>query len=173
MKNHAHAVHTLVRATLVRPYEQGDIPQIVDMLVRSIPTLPNYATITPDPYKIEYTLRHGVTNGVAFGGWVLCDSHQDIKGCIGAWCVPSIMSDDLIADDIFMWIEPEHRSFIGASLLVQAYINWAMRLGATLIRASHTGGSWDKSSREFALFDLLLKRLGFNDVGSVYHLNKS
>lgn len=169
--NGQRALHTIPRATHVRLYEHEDIPQIVQMLVRSIPLLPNYCMITPNPWKIEYALRNGISNGVAFGGWVLCDSHSNIQGCSGGWCVPSIMSDDLVADDIFMWIEPEHRSFVGASLLVQAYVDWAKANGAKLIRASHTGGSWAKGSREFALFDHLLKRLDFTDVGSVYHLN--
>jgi len=81
------------------------------------------------------------------------------------------MSLDFVADDIFMWVEPDYRSYENVRKLIHAYRDWAIGKGAKLIRASHSGGSFPKGSREAALYDILLTRLGFNEVGSIYHLS--
>jgi GNAT superfamily N-acetyltransferase len=156
----------------LRLYEPGDIPRALDLLCAALPQLPNYSMIVPDRGRIEYVLTHNIDNAESFAGWVLCDSHNVVQGFSGGWCVRSLMSYDLIADDIFCWIEPEYRSYDNARKLIQAYVEWAVAKGAKLIRASHTGGSFPKGSREAELFDALLRRQGFKEVGSIYHLSK-
>jgi GNAT superfamily N-acetyltransferase len=154
---------------ILRSYQPRDIPRLINMFMDALPQLPNYAMIRPDPTRIEYVLRHNVDNAAAFAGWVVCDSHDIPQGAIGAWCVASLMSHDLVADDIIMWVEPAYRSHRNANMLLTAYTDWAKSRGAKLIRASHTGGSWPAGSREHKLFDTLLKRHGFREVGNVYH----
>ena len=154
-----------------RVYEPKDIPRVLDLIMLALPQLPNYAMITPDRDRIQYVLEHNVDNAEAFGGWVLCDTHDTVYGFGGAWCVRSLMSMDFVADDIFMWVEPEYRTYPNVRKLVINYVDWAMAKGAKLIRASHTGGSFPKDSREAMLYHTLLMRLGFKEVGSVYHLS--
>jgi len=155
----------------LRVYQPRDIPRMVNLIESAIPQIPNYSMITPDRERIEYVLRHNIDNAACFCGWVLCDSHDDVQGGGSGWCVQNLMSKDLVADDVFMWVEPYYRSYFAASILVHTYFDWAVQRGAKIIRASHTGGSWPKGSREHRLYDLLLKRLGFEEVGSVYHYN--
>jgi GNAT superfamily N-acetyltransferase len=155
----------------LRTYEPKDIPRITELVMTAIPQLPNYAMVTPDRDRIQYVLEHNIDNGQAFGGWVVCDKQDIVQGFIGAWCVHSLLSFDLVADDIFLWIESEYRDYQNARKLVNAYTVWAREKGAKLIRATHTGGSWPKGSREYELFDTLLNRFGFSEVGSVYHLS--
>jgi hypothetical protein len=155
----------------LRLYEPRDIPRTLDLLCLALPQLPNYAMITPDRERIQYVLEHNIDNADAFAGWVLCDSHNTVQGFGGAWCVRSLMSLDFVADDIFMWVEPDYRSYENVRKLIHAYRDWAIGKGAKLIRASHSGGSFPKGSREAALYDILLTRLGFNEVGSIYHLS--
>jgi hypothetical protein len=155
----------------LRLYEPNDIPRALDLLCAALPQLPNYAMITPDRDRIEYVLTHNIDNAESFAGWVLCDSHNVVQGFGGAWCVRSLMSLDFVADDIFMWVEPEYRSYENVRKLIHAYRDWAIEKGAKLIRASHSGGSFPKGSREYALYNILLTRLGFNEVGSIYHLS--
>lgn len=157
------------RELTLRPYQPRDIPRMVEIIMNAIPQLPNYQMITPDPDRIRYVLEHNATGGTAFAAWVLCDSHDRVQGGGGGWCVMNIMSTDMVADDIFMWIEPEFRSLPAVFRLVNAYVEWAKARGAKLIRASHTGGSFKKGSKEQELYDKLLRRLGFEEVGSVYH----
>jgi hypothetical protein len=138
----------------------------------ALPMLPNYKLITPNRERMEYVLRSGIDNATSFAGWVLCDTHNTVQGFGGAWCVRSLMSLDFVADDIFMWVEPEYRTFKSVSILVRAYVQWAEEKGAKLIRASNTGGSFVRGSREWELYDALLNKVGFTEVGSVYHLSK-
>jgi GNAT superfamily N-acetyltransferase len=157
------------RELTLRTYQTRDIPRCLDILMAAIPQLPNYAMITPDRDRIQYVLVHNVDNANAFCGWVLCDSHDVPQGCGAGWCVMSLMSQDLVADDVFMWVEPEYRSLRNANLLFAAYQEWALGRGAKLIRATHTGGSFRKGTKEAQLWDALLRRAKFVEVGSVYH----
>jgi GNAT superfamily N-acetyltransferase len=157
------------KALTLRLYQPRDIPTALTMLMGALPRLPNYAMIRPDRKRIEYVLTHNVDNASGFAGWVLCDSHDEVHGCGAGWCVMSLMSHDFVADDVFMWVEPEYRNYHNAALLVNTYVDWAKSKGARLIRASHTGGSFPKASKDGKLYDALLRRLGFQEVGSVYH----
>jgi GNAT superfamily N-acetyltransferase len=153
----------------LRLYEKRDIPRVVDLVMLAIPQLPNYSMITPVPERIQYVLEHQIGNGLAFGGWVLCDSHDVVQGFGGAWCVQSLMSYDYVADDVFFWIAPEYRTYRNADKLYKVMVDWARSKGAKLIRASHTGGSFPPDSREGKLYDALLKRQGFRNIGNIYH----
>lgn len=145
---------------------------MIDMIERAVPQLPNYSMIVPDRERIKYLLDHNIDNAMSFACWVLCDSHDVPQGGGASWCTMSLVSKDFIADDAFMWIEPEWRSYKSAALLIHAEVDWAKSRGAKLIRASHTGGSFPKDSKEGKLYHALLTRLGFKEVGSVYHYVK-
>jgi hypothetical protein len=155
----------------LRTYQEKDIPHVINMIMRAIPQLPNYAMIVPDRERVKYVLEHNIDNGAAFAGWVLCDSNDRPQGIGGAWCVCSLMSFDLVADDIFMWIEPEYRTYRNVGKLVKVYVDWAKSKGAKLIRASHSGGSFPRGTREAELYNALLMKLGFQEVGSIYHIS--
>ena len=159
----------MTKALELRMYQSRDIERMVDMIEKAIPHLPNYRMITPNRERIKYVLTHNVQNANAFAAWVLCDSNDEVHGGGGAWCVASLMSLDMVADDIFMWVEPEYRSYKNAAMLVNVYVDWAKARGAKLIRASHSGGSFPKDSKEGKLYDMLLRKLGFKEVGSIYH----
>lgn len=156
----------------LRSYQPRDIPRLVNMFMASIPLMPNYAMITPQPDRIRYVLQHNIQNASSFAGWVVCDEFDIPQGAAAGWCVQNIMSYDFVADDVFMWVEPEWRTYKSASMLLRTYITWAEARGAKLIRASHTGGTWPKGSKDYELFDKVLKRHGFQEIGSIYHLNK-
>lgn len=154
----------------LRKYERRDIPRGVEMICNAVPQMPNYNMLIPDAAKIANWLNQGyILNGEAFVGWVLCDSHDTPQGFGAAWCVQSIVSYDLIGDDVFFWIEPEYRTYRNASKLYKILVDWCKARGAKLIRASHTGGVFPPDSREGKLYDAMLQRQGFHMVGNVYH----
>jgi hypothetical protein len=161
----------MTKELTLRLYEPSDIPRALDLIMLALPQLPNYAMIVPDRERIRYVLTFNVDNAESFAGWVLCDTHNVVQGFGGAWCVRSLMSMDFVADDIFMWVEPEYRNLPNVRKLIHAYRDWAIEKGAKLIRASHSGGSFPKGSKEAELYDVLLRRLGFKEVGSIYHLS--
>lgn len=162
----------MTKELTLRTYEKKDIKRIIDMVLYAIPRLPNYAMITPNKERIEYVLVHNINNARSFAGWVLCDSLDVPQGMGGGWCVQNLMSLDLVADDVFMWIEPQYRTYRNVGKLIKVYVEWAQAKGAKLIRASHSGGSFPKGSKEAELYNALLNRLGFEEVGSIYHLSK-
>jgi hypothetical protein len=82
----------------------------------------------------------------------------------------SLVSTDLIADDIFLFVEPEFRTLHNANKLIQVYKEWALARGAKLIRASYSGGSFPPGTKEYEAFNMLLTRQGFKPVGTIYHL---
>jgi GNAT superfamily N-acetyltransferase len=164
-------VQRVDRTLKLRLYTAADVDRVADLIVKAIPQMPNYRMIKPDRQKIVNILRSNNVGGVAFACWVLCDLHNEVQGGVAGWCVQNILSSDLVADDIFMWVEPDYRSINAVTQMIRTYVEWAKSHGAKLIRASHTGGSWPKSSREYKLFDALLQRNGFKEVGSVYHLS--
>lgn len=157
------------RELTLRLYQARDIPRMIEILMYAIPQLPNYHMIEPNADRIRYLLTHNISNASSFACWVLCDSHDKVQGGGAEWCTMSLVSNDMIADDAFMWIEPEFRSYRSAAMLIHAEVEWAKARGAKLIRASHTGGSFPKDTKEGKLYDALLRRMGFTEVGSVYH----
>ena len=159
------------KALTIRTYKAKDVPIALDMLMNALPQLPNYAMITADRARIEYVLRNNIDNAVSFAGWVVCDTQDIPRGCGAGWCVKSLMSNDLVADDVFLWVEPEYRTLRNANLLIQTYVEWAKARGAKLIRASHTGGSFQPGTKDYELYNALLERQGFKPVGTVYHLS--
>jgi len=158
------------KSLVIRTYQAKDLPRMLDIIMEYVPQLPNYARMKMDRERIEYVLRHNIDNAAAFCCWVLCDTHDVVQGGGAAWCVMSLLSKDMIADDVFMFVLPEYRTLRNANQLLVAYIEWAHARGAKLIRASHTGGSFPPGSKEYELFDALLRRQGFKSVGTIYHL---
>jgi len=154
----------------LRLYQMRDLPRMIDIIMQYVPQLPNYKKLKLDRNRIEYVLVHNIDNAAAFNCWVLCDTHDVVQGGVAGWCVMSLLSKDLVADDVFMFVVPEYRSLRNANRLIEAYKEWAQARGATLIRASHSGGSFPPGTKEYELFDTLLTRHGFRSVGSIYHL---
>ena len=154
----------------LRLYKAKDLPRMIDIIMQYVPQLPNYKKIKLDRNRIEYVLVHNIDNALSFNCWVLCDTHDEVQGGVAGWCVMSLLSKDLVADDVFMSVVPEYRTLRNANMLIQAYVEWARQRGAALIRASHSGGSFQPGTKEYELFDALLTRQGFRSVGSIYHL---
>lgn len=154
----------------LRVYKAKDFKRMTDLIVEHVPKLPNYNKLRMDRDRIEYVLKHNIDNAAAFGCWVLCDTHDEVQGGVGGFCVMSLVSTDLIADDIFLFVEPEFRTLHNANKLIQVYKEWALARGAKLIRASYSGGSFPPGTKEYEAFNMLLTRQGFKPVGTIYHL---
>ena len=157
------------KALELRPYQAKDFERMIDLIVEHVPKLPNYRKLKTDRKRIEYVLRHNIDNAAAFGCWVLCDTHDVVQGGVGGFCVMSLLSLDLIADDIFLFVVPEYRTLHNANQLIQVYKEWAQARGAVLIRASYSGGSFPPGTKEYEAFNMLLRRQGFVPVGTIYH----
>lgn len=150
---------------LVRRYERGDIPKIVELVVNNIAVLPNYRDIKIEPSRIQFTLEHNETNDASIMLQLLIHiPTNEIVGLIAAYCNTSLISWDKIASDLFLLILPEHRTTLNATKLIRVYTEWARARKATMIFATQMSGY-----REDALSRFLVS-LGFEQVGYIYRL---
>ena len=149
--------------TTLRRYAMGDIPYIVDVAAREVPKLPNYAGVVVDRSRIQALLEQNVNNDGYFMTFLLVNDYGDIVGGIGAYCVTMAFSWDRVTNDVFLFILPEWRTLPNAQKLIRAYLSWGLARKATIIGATYTGGGNDDG------MDRLLKSVGFEPIGKLYH----
>lgn len=148
----------------VRPYESRDMGQMIELIKRALPTLPNYSRFSVDEARFAYVLKHNLTNAMIYIT-VATVPHDGVVGLIAAFAQPTLFSNDIVASDIFMYIDPKWRGEGNvAKRFLEGYITWANARGAKLIIASHTSGLNAEG------MDAFLKRQGFENVGAIYHL---
>jgi hypothetical protein len=148
-----------------RHYTKDDIDSVVEIVQREIPQLPSYQGLTVEPERVRWWLSNNVTNS-RFLCVILCDSHNVIQGGVAGLISPSMFNSKvMVSQDLFLFVMPEHRTLRNVSLLIETYKNWAKVHNCELITASQASGyKVDK-------LDILLRRLGFVQVGHNYHLS--
>ena len=147
----------------LRPFELKDIPAICDKVEQYLPELPHYKNIKVAKDRLTYLMTHNYGRDSYFACWVLEANDGQIVGGIAAYCVAGMVTWDLIANDVFLFVVPEYRTLKRANDLVKAYVQWAKARGAVLITASLQSGY------EPEKFDIFIQRLGFRPSGSLYH----
>lgn len=145
--------------THMRPFVEGDIDQIIDLVSEALPTLPNYKGMKVNAGRLRYVLTNNTASNASFWCCVLIDEGEVVGG-MAAWASPTIFSFDTVCYDVFLYIKPEYRSLKRTNDLLRGYVAWAKARGASIIKASNTGG-----------IDIapIMVRLGFVPVGTVYH----
>lgn len=144
-------------------YHKEDIPALVAMAQKVIPSLPNYSGVTVNKRFTELKLGNNVGND-NFYILVLCDSHDKIIGAIMAIALQTMFSFDVVCMDRFLYIEPgEYRNRGNVRKLIKGYIEWARERKPLQIIASHTSGYRSPA------MDRLLQQEGFVPVGMIYH----
>lgn len=148
----------------MRPYRIEDIPQITKAVKKHLPELPHYKNITVAEDRLAYLLRHNIDRDSYFRCWVLENELGEIVGGSAGYLVPGMVTWDLIANDVFLFVFPEYRTLARANMLVKAYKDWALARGAVLITVSVQSGY------EPTKYDIFIRRLGFVQSGALYHL---
>ena len=147
--------------SIVRPYVFEDIDWLVETAAREVPSLPNYKNVVVDPVALRFLFEKNMDNK-NFLTLVLCEAGQRIGGVVGK-AGPCLFSFDVVVQDSFLWVDPDHRTLHNVRLLIHGYLNWAKTLNPTVIMASHTGGTKEGKMSQ------LLQREGFVPVGTLYH----
>lgn len=153
----------------IRRLALGDIEYLVGHLAEIIPSLPHYKGIQVSKPRLRFLLENNLGDQSAFAAWTLYDDKGTPQGGVGAYCTPALFSTDLIANDVFLYIDPAHRSLVNVDLLISTYITWAKTKGAKLIKATETAGEAALKGKQDA-FDKLLARHGFAKIGSMYYV---
>lgn len=149
--------------TYMRPYVLEDIPFIVAGVKQFVPELPHYKDITVSPDRVEYVLKNNISNTSSFAAWVLVDRETNqLIGGVAGYCVPGMLTWDLVANDVFLFVLPEWRSLRNLLMLMTAYKDWAKARGAKLIMASYIGGHRVESMAK------VMVRQGYVEAGTLW-----
>lgn len=147
-----------------KAYGADDIPAIVDIVAEEVPQLPSYKAMRVDKGRIDFVLRHNVTNSNFMCVLLMADGV--VVGGVAGQVTMLAFSTDPVATDVFFFIKPEHRSLWTADQLIIRYVEWARARKCVLIMASHRSGHRDAGMGK------LLERHGFEYVGGNYHLRE-
>lgn len=145
---------------MIRAATHDDIPRLVE-LGQLLHDTSSYATSGINPEKVAKLLGQLIDGlGVVFAAEV---GGEVVGGFAGA-ITEQWFSDDLIAFDYSLFIEPSKRQGLTALKLVLAFQNWAKAKGAKEIRMGITTGmNVEGTSR-------LYRHLGFEYVGPLFHM---
>lgn len=145
---------------MIRAATHDDIPRLVE-LGQLLHDSSSYAGSGIKPEKIADLLGQLIDGlGVVFAAEV---DGEVVGGFAGA-ITEQWFSDDLIAFDYSLFIEPSKRQGLTALKLVLAFQNWAKAKGAKEIRMGITTGmNVEGTSR-------LYRHLGFEYVGPLFRM---
>jgi len=112
---------------MIREAVAADIPRLVEMGRRFIRESSYRGRIAMNPRALKRLMEGlvGLPNGAVF----VAPEVGKINGMIGVHIYNHPMSDELVAAELFWWVEPEARG-VGLKLLKRAE-RWAENMGAS------------------------------------------
>jgi GNAT superfamily N-acetyltransferase len=137
---------------LIRSATAQDIPRIVEMGLHFHQGSPYRAHIKENPQQMRNLAEHLVLNK----GLLLSERQGEICGMFGYFVYPHFMSGEVVAGEVFWWVEPEHRGE-GVKLLKEAEK-----------RAKSSGAKRMQMIAPDDRIGMLYKRLGYEFVESSY-----
>jgi len=145
---------------MIRAATHDDVPRLVE-LGQLLHSSSSYATTGFNPQKVGSLLGQLIDGlGVVF----VAEVGGEVVGGFAGAITEQWFSDDLIAFDYSLFIEPSKRQGLTALKLVLAFQNWAQAKGAKEIRMGITTGmNVEGTSR-------LYRHLGFQYVGPLFHM---
>lgn len=146
--------------TTIRRAIAHDTPRLLEMAVRFLNETEYADHVTPNPERIAKTVAYLLEAGAAF---VAITDTGAIVGMVGFILVPSIVSDDLVANEIAWWMEPEYRHTSVGPRLLGAGMEWARSQLATVIQMIAPVGARASLAAWY-------ERLGFNELETTYQL---
>ena len=112
---------------MIRLADKEDLPHIVAMGIRFMNETPYVRYITQDTDKM-FELAEKLIDSP--NGLLLVNTEADeINGMIGVYAFCHPMSGEIVASEMFWWVDPEARGLSGVRLLRCAE-DWAVKVGA-------------------------------------------
>lgn len=144
----------------VRPAAAADIPALVEMGRAMHAESPRFARFGFNPDKVA-ALAAGVIPG---GGALVAERDGIIVGMMAGFVVAQWFSDDLIASDFVLYLQPdERRKGRAAFMLVRAFEEWAKSQGAIDIAPGTTTGIDPEGTARF------YEKMGYGRTGFAFH----
>lgn len=102
-------------AVLMRCATEEDIPRLLEMGMRFHQSTSYKDHLTANPEQMSKIARHIASTG----GLLVSEEDGQVVGMFGFVTFPHFLSGELIAGEVFWWVEPEHRGE-GKKLLQEA-----------------------------------------------------
>jgi len=127
--------------TMIRDAALDDLPVLLALGEAMHAESPRYRRLSFDADRLEATLRQliGQVNGFV----QIASAGGTVDGVMVAMVAPHWTSWDLVASDLALYVMPDARGGRVGARLVQAYLEWALERGATMVQAGVTAGIAD------------------------------
>ncbi len=135
----------------------ADIPAIIE-LGRTMHNESTFAGMNYDPARVKATLTELIDRS-QYVVVAIDESSQVIGGLVGM-CTQSWFGNDMVANDLALFVHPDWRKSIAAEQLVLMFVHWAKLAGAKQIRPGVTTGD-DRAEK-------LYQRMGFTRCGASF-----
>ena len=163
MMNNLESVHPLDAEPIqleLRPVTRQDIPALIRLLIQVIPTIPTYSHIPVEPNRVRTLIEANADNPDMFAYIFVYDTQ--IVGVGLGLVLKYGFSDSLHAQDLLIYIAPEHRNIVRFTALIHEFHKWAREHGADRVFMSHTSGIKPEAHAR------LMSRLGFEEIGRTF-----
>ncbi len=117
----------LIAPVTIRPLEPEELPLCVPLGQAFHAEYQLPGRIDPEVFVQNWTNFIMGGQGVIFSAW----RSERVIGGLGAVIVPDLLDARLVANELFWFIEPDHRGGVTAIRLLQAFEDWALVKGAT------------------------------------------
>jgi GNAT superfamily N-acetyltransferase len=145
---------------LIRHPQSRDIDELVEMGAR-MHAESAYSFLPYDRRKVRRFIQSCIDDPAGFCGLVAEEDHR-LVGLFAGSLIEYFFCNDVVASDIVLYVDPEHRQGLAALRLVRAFSEWAAKRGAREVCLSVSTNV--KPDQTGAFYE----RLGFVRVGGVY-----
>lgn len=145
--------------------DEGDLPYVIHMLDMFHKESP-YSLLEFNEHKVINSLLNIINSNKEESIIIISldENKKEPIGLIIGLVSSSLFSDDKVATELAYYILPEHRSFKVAKKLIDAYEDWAGRVGATIVQMSLLG----PPSRSNEVLESLYTRRGYYHAERAY-----
>lgn len=148
---------------MIRNATTQDIPVLVKLGEAMHAESPRYRRMSWNPGKVCGLMDWCLANPDA-GLLLVAERDGKVIGGFIGLCQPHYFSDDLMASDLALFVEPGKRGGLAAARLLQAFKVWARARGAVDIGAGVTTGVCDELAAR------LYRSVGFEPAGLLFKL---
>ena len=145
----------------IRKATSDDLNRLVEMGALMHAESPTFRGMAFDPWKLHAAIARILDSETGFA--MVYEAGGRIVGAMVGMIFQHWFSPDLMASDMALFVEPEHRGGMGAVRLLNAYADWAEDNGAA------PGMTWFgiTTGVEPEMTEKLCERLGWRRVGVV------
>ncbi|MCC7310798.1 MAG: GNAT family N-acetyltransferase [Sulfuritalea sp.] len=142
---------------MIRPATLADLPRLIQ-LAKTMHAESRLAVLSFNPDKVLAMLTYCLQSGLL----LVAERDGEIIGGFAGIIEEHWFSDDLVATDMGLFVEPGKRGGFAAAALVSAFLDWAEQRGAKMTDILiNTGVRVEDTAK-------LLDRLGGGRVGLIY-----